>query len=159
MVDMKRKQWILFTLHIGSQKIQMSWRPPSTCALRTKYCLVLRKLNNRFKILCRTLNFTPFHPLFCVRGLHIVNIPLVLLLYTLKSKMPATKGLLFKRYIRIELNLWRRTLFEIITMLIMVLVILLNPIAHSRRLLYTSHEHENEQSIVSHKLQDINILT
>ncbi|XP_037724735.1 ATP-binding cassette sub-family A member 2 [Drosophila subpulchrella] len=73
--------------------------------------------------------------------------------------MPATKGLLFKRYIRIELNLWRRTLFEIITMLIMVLVILLNPIAHSRRLLYTSHEHENEQSIVSHKLQDINILT
>jgi len=73
--------------------------------------------------------------------------------------MPASKGLLFKRYIRIELNLWRRTLFEIVALVIMVLVIFLNPIAHSKRLLYTTTENENEQSIVSHKLQDINILT
>ncbi|XP_043660615.1 phospholipid-transporting ATPase ABCA3 [Drosophila teissieri] len=73
--------------------------------------------------------------------------------------MPATKGLLFKRYIRIELNLWRRTLFEIVALVIMVLVIFLNPIAHSKRLLYAKTDNENEQSIVSHKLQDINILT
>ncbi|EDV47605.2 ATP-binding cassette sub-family A member 3 [Drosophila erecta] len=73
--------------------------------------------------------------------------------------MPATKGLLFKRYIRIELNLWQRTLFEIITLVVMVLVIFLNPIAHSKKLLYTTTENEDEQSIVSHKLQDINILS
>ncbi|XP_017056334.1 phospholipid-transporting ATPase ABCA3 [Drosophila ficusphila] len=73
--------------------------------------------------------------------------------------MPATKGLLFKRYVRIELNLWRRTLFEIVALVIMVLVIVLNPIAHSKRLLYMSTDNENEQSIVSHKLQDISILT
>ncbi|XP_017124914.1 phospholipid-transporting ATPase ABCA3 [Drosophila elegans] len=73
--------------------------------------------------------------------------------------MPATKGYLFKRYIRIELNLWRRSLFEAITLVIMVLVIMLNPIAHSKQLLYMSNDKENEQIIVSHKLQDINILT
>ncbi|KAH8344779.1 hypothetical protein KR067_006857 [Drosophila pandora] len=73
--------------------------------------------------------------------------------------MPATTGLLFKRYVRIELNLWRRTLFEAVTLVIMVLVILLNPIAHSKRLLYNRREATNEQSIVSHKLEDISILT
>ncbi|KAH8409300.1 hypothetical protein KR009_012306 [Drosophila setifemur] len=73
--------------------------------------------------------------------------------------MPATTGLLFRRYVRIELNLWRRTLFEAVTLVIMVLVILLNPIAHSKRLLYSRSEKSNEQTIVSHKMGDINILT
>ncbi|KAH8304374.1 hypothetical protein KR059_007590 [Drosophila kikkawai] len=72
--------------------------------------------------------------------------------------MPATKGLLFKRYIRIELNMWRHTLFEAIALIIMLLVILLNPIAHSKRLLYKRSDNEKGQSIDSHTLGDLRIL-
>ncbi|KAH8236950.1 hypothetical protein KR038_000867 [Drosophila bunnanda] len=72
--------------------------------------------------------------------------------------MPATKGLLFRRYIGIELNMWRPTLFEAVALIIMVLVILLNPIAHSKRLLYKRSEHEKGQSIDSHTLGDLGIL-
>ncbi|KAH8273383.1 hypothetical protein KR018_002046 [Drosophila ironensis] len=73
--------------------------------------------------------------------------------------MPATTGLLLQRYVRIEINLWRRTLFEAVALVIMLLVILLNPIAHSKRMLYTHHVTINEQTIATHKLEDINILT
>lgn len=73
--------------------------------------------------------------------------------------MPATKCLLFKRYVRIELNMWRHTLCEAVIMVIMVLIILLNPIAHSKHLLYSPKHHQDEQSIESNKLEDLEILT
>ncbi|XP_068154604.1 phospholipid-transporting ATPase ABCA3 [Drosophila tropicalis] len=73
--------------------------------------------------------------------------------------MPATFGLLFKRNVRIELGLWRHTLIEIIALVVMLFMILVNPITHSKRLLYSHSDYEGEQSIVSHKLDDINILT
>ncbi|KAH8390010.1 ABC transporter A family member 1 [Drosophila serrata] len=72
--------------------------------------------------------------------------------------MPATKGLLFRRYIGIELNMWRHTLFEAVALIIMVLVILLNPIAHSKRLLYKRTGTEKGKSIESHTLTDLSIL-
>ncbi|KAM8720001.1 hypothetical protein ACLKA7_006114 [Drosophila subpalustris] len=41
----------------------------------------------------------------------------------------------------------------------MLLIILVNPIAYSKRLLYSRHYFEGDHSIVPHKLDDINILT
>ncbi|KAH8284773.1 hypothetical protein KR054_000927 [Drosophila jambulina] len=72
--------------------------------------------------------------------------------------MPATRGLLFKRYFLIELNMWRYTLFEAVALIIMVLVILLHPIAHSKRLLYKRSETEKGKTIDSHTLGDLSIL-
>ncbi|KAH8252511.1 hypothetical protein KR032_000293 [Drosophila birchii] len=72
--------------------------------------------------------------------------------------MPATKGLLFKRYVNIELNMWRHTLFEAVALIIMVLIILLNPILHAKRLLYKRSDVEKGRSIDSHALGDLSIL-
>ncbi|EDW65658.1 phospholipid-transporting ATPase ABCA3 [Drosophila virilis] len=73
--------------------------------------------------------------------------------------MPATFGLLFKHNVRIELALWKRTVFECIIIFIMLIVILENPISHSKRLLYSRTDYEGDKTIVSHKLDDLNILT
>ncbi|XP_030245571.1 ATP-binding cassette sub-family A member 3 [Drosophila navojoa] len=73
--------------------------------------------------------------------------------------MPATFGLLFQHNVQIELALWRRTLFEWIIVIIMLILILANPIFYSKRALYSRTDYEGDQTIVSHKLDDINILT
>lgn len=73
--------------------------------------------------------------------------------------MPATFGLLFKHNVQIELALWKRTVFECIIIFIMLIVILENPISHSKRLLYSRTDYEGDRTIVSHKLDDLNILT
>lgn len=73
--------------------------------------------------------------------------------------MPATFGLLFRQNVNIELSLWRRTVFETITVLIMLVIILINPISHSKKLLYSRQDYEGDQTMVPHKLDNIQILT
>ncbi|XP_030386748.1 ATP-binding cassette sub-family A member 3 [Scaptodrosophila lebanonensis] len=73
--------------------------------------------------------------------------------------MPAEFGVLFKRNWKMEISLWRRILFESIIIIIMLIVILVNPITHSKRMLYARNELSSDMGIVSHSLGDINILT
>ncbi|EDW00475.1 GH12891 [Drosophila grimshawi] len=73
--------------------------------------------------------------------------------------MPATFGLLFKHNLQIELALWKRTAFECFVIIILLIAILANPISYSKRLLYSRSDYEGDQTIVPHKLDDINILT
>jgi len=73
--------------------------------------------------------------------------------------MPSTYGLLFKYNAQIELSLWRRTLFETILVFIMLLLILVNPISYTKKLLYSRYYFEGDHSMESHKLDDINIIT
>ncbi|KAH8416825.1 hypothetical protein KR222_006445 [Zaprionus bogoriensis] len=73
--------------------------------------------------------------------------------------MPATFGLLFHQNMIIELSLWRRTVFEIITVFIMLIIILVNPVSHSKKLLYSRQDYKGDPTMIPHKLDDINILT
>ncbi|KAH8387874.1 hypothetical protein KR093_009983, partial [Drosophila rubida] len=73
--------------------------------------------------------------------------------------MPATFYLLFTHNVNIEVALWRRTLIETITVLFLLGIILGNPIAYTKSLLYSRHYSEGDQEIISHKLDDINLLT
>ncbi|XP_060661358.1 phospholipid-transporting ATPase ABCA3 isoform X1 [Drosophila nasuta] len=72
--------------------------------------------------------------------------------------MPATFGLLFKHNVLIEVALWRRTLFETITVLILLVIILVNPISYTKSLLYSRQYSEDDREIVSHKLDNIDLL-
>ncbi|XP_002133848.2 ATP-binding cassette sub-family A member 2 [Drosophila pseudoobscura] len=73
--------------------------------------------------------------------------------------MTASFCLLFKRYIHIERNLWRRVLFEAIVMVIIMILIQGNPIAHTKQLLFPRAKSERDHVIVSHKLDDLDILS
>ncbi|EDW27106.1 GL16574 [Drosophila persimilis] len=73
--------------------------------------------------------------------------------------MTASFCLLFKRYIQIERNLWRRVLFEAIVMVIIMILIQGNPIAHTKQLLFPRAKSDRDHVIVSHKLDDLDILS
>ncbi|SPP78075.1 ABC transporter A family member 2 [Drosophila guanche] len=73
--------------------------------------------------------------------------------------MTARFGLLFKRYIQIEKNQWRRVLFEAIVMVIIMILIQGNPIAHTKQLLFPRADTDREHVVVAHKLNDLDILS
>ncbi|KAH8261712.1 hypothetical protein KR044_002736, partial [Drosophila immigrans] len=73
--------------------------------------------------------------------------------------MPATFELLFRHNVLIEVALWRRTLFETITVLFLLVIILANPISYTKSLLYSRNYNDGDQEIVSHKLNNIDLLT
>lgn len=73
--------------------------------------------------------------------------------------MPATLDVLLRHNINIEMSIWRRTVFETITVLIILVIILVNPISHSKKLLYSRQDFEGDQTMVSHKLDNIETLT